>query len=217
MTIKLLRVLLAASAIIVVGAIIWVDVNTDLWQKYVVISGLAGGLVTFVLTALVLDRIVARSTHERWIPVTRLALGDLRRRLTADTRQDGTAMVTRLSLGSGDDDALRGLVQQAAAERDELTSALARWSAFLSASADATATMDAIADAAERLDNIDTIATDAVRDGELSDGMRVALQKEIDAYHSTGDDLLREVDTTLQAHTAERRRARSAWVVEELE
>jgi|SRR5690625_4676189 len=210
MTIKLMRVLLAASAIIVVAVIIWVDVNTELWQKYVVISGLAGGLVTFVLTALVLDRIVARSTHERWVPVTRLALGDLRRRLTSDTRQDGTAMVTRLTLSSGDAEALRGLVEQAAAERDELTSVLARWSAFLSASADATAVMDAIADAAERLDNIDSIASDALREGQPSDVMRVALQTEIDGYHSTGDDLLREIDATLRAHTAERRRARPA-------
>ena len=76
-----LRVVLVGTGVIFAALVVWVDLSTDLWQKYVVISGLAAGLVTFVLSALVIDRLIAKSAHERWAPVTRLALGDLRRKL----------------------------------------------------------------------------------------------------------------------------------------
>src|SRR5690606_17163398 len=50
---------------------------TGLWHDYVILSGLAAGVVTFVLTALIVDRVVARSTHERRAAVTRLAISDM--------------------------------------------------------------------------------------------------------------------------------------------
>lgn len=149
-------------ALALVAVILWVDIATGLWQDYVVLSGLAAGVVTFVLTALVVDRVVARSTHERWAPVTRLAISDILHALAddelseiahgriaprqfspvlADSTESLSTQVTRVRRG-------------AVGERQRLASALASWSTFLASSADATDVLDQTAEIAERLDLI---------------------------------------------------------------
>ncbi|HIW63232.1 MAG TPA: hypothetical protein H9881_12300 [Candidatus Stackebrandtia excrementipullorum] len=206
MSLKMLRIVLALGAVITVGAIIWIDVATDIWQKYVVIAGLAAGLVTFVLTALVIDRVIARSTHERWAPVTRLALGDLRRQLTVDQFDEGDS-VRRLP-AVDEEGALDALIEAAAAEREALAVALSRWASFLSASADVSDIMDEIAEIAERLDRIDVTALAVRRAGKGSvvpSGKPMTplvreLFTEIDAYHRAGDRLLAHISTVLRRY-----------------
>ncbi|MFD0560105.1 hypothetical protein FB566_4098 [Stackebrandtia endophytica] len=211
MTLKVLRVILIAVSVMLVGFIIWIDLSTDLWQKYVVISGLVAGLVTFFLTAIVIDRVIARSTHERWAPVTRLALGDVRRQLVADLPPYATPAVHRLPRlrMDGDRDAdLDDVIAAAVDERDRLATALSRWSSFLSASADVVDIMDSVAEIARRLDLIGLLATELRHEsnGEPSlssedEAVRVLLS-EVDAYHRAGDGLIALIDTTL-ANNAE--------------
>lgn len=199
MSLKVLRAILGVVATITVGVIIWIDIATDIWQKYVVIAGLAAGLVTFVLTALVIDRVIARSTHERWAPVTRLALGDLRRRLAAGDR----ATVRRLPTVDTTD-SVDVLVAAAAAEHERMSAVLARWVTFLSASADVTDIMDAIAEVTERLDSIDTTAV-AIGTGATGTAPAASMSRlidQVDAYHRAGDRLLTHIDDVLHRYRA---------------
>ena len=192
-----LRYALVGMGVVIVALIVWVDLSTDLWQKYVVMSGLAGGLITFVLSALVIDRLIARSAHERWAPVTRLALGDLRRQLSAEPDHHDVARARRLPEPAASAD-LTALIEAAAAERDALAATLAQWSSFLAASADVTDIMDGAADVAERLDRIGEVAVEARRafiEDDASNAREESvplakLRREIDAYHAAGDGLL---------------------------
>lgn len=193
MTLKVLRLIFAAICVVLVVVIFWIDISTDVWQDYVVLSGMVAGLVTFALTALVIDRVIARSTHERWVPVTRLALGDLRRRLVADTGVNAPSAVRRLPKPDDAGHAMPTLIAAAAAERDALTMALARWASFLSASADVLDIMDAIAEVSERLDAID-------RTAKIAPVPHRELVTEIDAYHRAGDRLLSHIDAALDRY-----------------
>ena len=209
MTLKVLRVILIAVSVMLVGFIIWIDLSTDLWQKYVVISGLVAGLVTFFLTAMVIDRVIARSTHERWAPVTRLALGDVRRQLVSDLSPNAEPTVRRLPrlrLDTDRDRSADRLIEAAVDERDRLATALARWSSFLSASADVVDIMDSVAEVAKRLDLISLLGTELRLETEAftsgGDVLVGFLLSEFDAYHRAGDQLISLIDTTL-AHNAE--------------
>lgn len=212
MSTRTVRFLLIGAAVVAAAAILWLDIVTGLWQEYVVIAGLAAGLVTFLLTALVIDRVIARSTHESWAPVTRIALGDLRRRLAdADTprrEQRERPAARRLPDPSGSPDALDRLIDAATAEQEVLTDALARWASFLAASADVTEIMDAVAEIAHRLDRVEETAW-ALRDTRCPTGPPSAddaatsarsreLLAEIDAFHRTGDTLLARIDAVLR-------------------
>lgn len=216
MTLSILRITLGVVAVVIVTAILWIDLSTDIWQKYAVISGLAGGLVTFVLTVLVVDRVIARATHERWAPVTRVALGELRHALLQEDADIDEPAVRRLPVPQDDRASLDEIIVAAAAERRALTEVLARWSSFLASSADVAEIMDTVAEIAERLDEIDA-ATRMLRHERAVaavDRSGVALAptalrgvlREIDAYHRSGDMLIGHIDAAL----AEDRRARAA-------
>ncbi len=149
-------------ALALVVAILWIDIATGLWQDYVILSGLAAGVVTFVLTALIVDRVVARSTHERWAPVTRLAMSDILHALADDDLSEiAHGKIAPRQLSTLVDDSPLSLSAQVALvrrnvveERQRLSAALASWSTFLASSADATDVLDHTAEIAERLDLI---------------------------------------------------------------
>src|SRR5690625_2376894 len=124
-------------AVAVTALVIWLDVETGVWQEMVVLSGVAAGLVTFLLTALFLDKVLARSAHRRWLPVTRLALTDLLHTLAAEDSElsRGNISPRKLAMpgsdpdGNGDDElpgraAVGTLLQQVLEERESLTRAL---------------------------------------------------------------------------------------------
>src|SRR5699024_6016298 len=69
-----LRILSAFLVLLVIVAVVWADVVTGFWQEVVVLSGIAAGLLTFVLTGLLLEPSMARAQHRRWEPLTRVAL-----------------------------------------------------------------------------------------------------------------------------------------------
>lgn len=194
------------GSLTVIGIILWIDLTTSIWQDYAVISGLAGGLVTFLLTALVVDRVVARSTHERWAPVTRIALGDLRRMLTADIPEVTTGM-RRLPTPETAQSSLADLREAASDERDRVAAVLGRWSSFLAASADVVDVMDAIAELAEKLDVIDVLATSTQHGSTESDITQ--LRAEIDDYHAACQNLIRRIDDALDTYKFSRRRRTS--------
>ncbi|MGX1931815.1 hypothetical protein [Microbacterium resistens] len=196
------RVSAVVGSLVVVGIIIWVDVATSVWQNYAVVSGLAGGLVTFLLTAAVVDKVIARSTHERWAPVTRLALGDLRRSLAADPRDPAAGM---RRLPDPDPASARALVDAAAEERDAIAAALGRWSSFLAASADVAGVMDALAELAERLDRIDEHARRIDAGPADSAALLVELRGEIAGYRAAGDALFHHLGAALDGYRFPRR------------
>ncbi len=160
------RQLAVIAALAVVAIILWIDIATGLWQDYVILSGLAAGLVTFILTALILDRVIARSTHRRWAPVTRLALTDMLHALADDEASELAhgKVVPRL-IGpvapAASVDALIDLRHRILDERRILTDAIALWSTFLASSADATDVLDHGAEIAERFDLVRDAALEA--------------------------------------------------------
>ncbi len=177
--------------------VIWLDISTGIWEDVAILSGIVAGLLTFLLTALFLDRILTRAEHERWLPVTHLALTDLLHGLAQDesATHRGCFSPRRLAMPSGQGASrapLERLLVQVRTERAELSVVLARWSAFLAVSADVEAFMSHVAEI--------TADLDAVRDAVL--------------------DLERRPDATAAARlgsTIERYNARVGAAVEELQ
>lgn len=197
--------LLVILGLIVIAVILWIDIATGLWQDYVILSGLAAGLVTFLLSALVIDRVVAMANHKRWAPVTRLALTDILHALADDERSEvahGKIVPQLMTMGDGDLVALR---HDVVAERDTLTRALAQWSNFLASSADATDILDNVADCAERLDIIRDVSLEV--ESTTDPAAVAALQTEIQRYNDGVRALITEIEQQI-AETNRIERAR---------
>src|SRR5690625_4904993 len=136
---RITHVAIIAAVTVLLLVVLWLDIATGIWQEYVILSGLAAGLITFALTVLVLDRLIAKSTAQRWAPVTTLALTDILHVLADDERSEISRgrLVPRVirPIGSGNDTELdRSLERvrlQVVDERRRLSNVLAKWSAFL--------------------------------------------------------------------------------------
>ena len=167
------RIAAVAGAIVTMVVILWIDVATGLWQELVVLGGVAAGVVTFALTVLVLDRVVARSTALRWEPVTRLALteflhaladedrsevsrGRIEPRLLPEPPPPGAVPLSRWL------DDLREIV---VGERRRLANVLGTWSSFLASSSDHEALLIRIADIALQLDRVRDESLEVAEDG----------------------------------------------------
>lgn len=170
----------------------------------VILAGLAAGLVTFVLTALIVDRAVARSTHQRWSPVTRLALTDILHALADDEASEVThgkvvpRRLDEIETTAPSDEvraALAGLRHDIIAEREQLARVLASWSSLLASSADATGVLDHAADFAERLDLVRDVSVTADGDpASAPDRARFGqLNREIALYNGAMDSLIAEL------------------------
>lgn len=165
------RIAAIVGAFVLIGVIVWIDVTTSLWQELVVLSGLAAGLVSFLLTALVIDRVMERSNERRWAPVTRLALTEILHGLADDERSEpsrGLIVARSLSLPVGSlgtpnaerlPAELHRLREGVAAEREGLAATLGVWSSFLASSERGAGVMRRIATVALQLE--------AVRDASL--------------------------------------------------
>lgn len=161
---------IAVGAFVVVGVIIWIDIATGLWNNLVILSGLAAGMVTFILTALVLDRIIARSTAKRWAPVNRLALSEFLHALADEERSEisrGKIVHRELPYVPNESDIasfhakLQDLRERVLRERELLSEALSRWAAFLASSGDNEQILLHIADIALQLDRVRDAALEA--------------------------------------------------------
>lgn len=164
---RILKAFALTLVVITTIVVIWIDIKTSVWAEVVVLSGITAGVVTFLFTALFVDRIIARAEQQRWLPVTHLAVSDLVHGLAhADseiTRGDIRPRYLELSdqpIHEISDEELQHLLDAITVERDELAALLARWSAFLAASADAQEFMGHMAEV--------TFDLDAVRDAVIA-------------------------------------------------
>lgn len=165
------RFWLVLVALLVLLAVVWIDVATHFWQDLTVLAGVISGLVTFALTVLVIERVLIQSTHRRWAPVTRVALGDLLKSLVEESSElsHGMVMPRHLPPFSMDEDVdkLREVASQlgreAERERNLLAKTLARWSAYLAATAEVTGTLTRTAKLIEQLDEVHDSCVDLLR------------------------------------------------------
>ena len=183
---KIWSIAAAAAAVVGMVAAVWLDLATGLWTETVIISGIAAGLLTFVLTEFSVERWMNRRDHRNWLPVTRLALTDLLHATCDDRLSDirrGHYVARDLHMPDPVDKAgLELLLDQVVAERDLLTDSLARWASFLAASADVQTLMIHLAALAESLDTLRDEVLEAEEDltpenvRELEDALKAYRQ-----------------------------------------
>lgn len=180
------------GALIVIAVIVWVDIATGLWNDYVIMAGLAAGLVSFLLTVLVLNRIVARATERKWAPVNRLALSEFLHAIADEKHSEisrGQLVPRSLTAVEPSDDLsqvkqqLHDLRHEVVNERRLLSSALSSWAQFLSASGSNEQVLTHIADIAVRLDRVRDTALEAER--APSEAALAALAAETSGYNSS--------------------------------
>jgi hypothetical protein len=160
------NIAIVAGALVLIGFIIWLDVSTAVWSEVVILSGIAAGLVTFILTVMVLDKILARSTARRWAPVTRLALSEFLHAIADNEHSEITRghIVSRslpeVACEEVGGSAAHNLRVQVVAERELLTDILSRWAGFLAASSNSETVLLHVADIAIQLDAVRDAALD---------------------------------------------------------
>lgn len=208
------RIAALIIALVVIGVIIWIDVNTGVWNELVVLSGLAAGLVTFLLTTLVLDRILARSAARRWAPVNRIALSEFLHAIADDQHSEisrDKIVVRQLKpIGKGLEEsdhqsALLALQQAVIRERKDLADVLSRWAQFLASSGDNEQILSHIADIAWQLDRIRDETLEAERNSNHSQTLE--LNAEIDSFNVAVLSLESELRARLASDAESRLRA----------
>lgn len=194
------------GGIIVVGVIVWIDIATGLWQNVVILSGLAAGLVTFILTVVVLDRIVQNSTARRWAPINRLAITEFLHAIVDDDASEvslGEFVPRTLTLPQElHTEALTALRGQVVEERRALSDALSRWTAFLASSGDNESILLHIANIALQLDIVRDAALDVERRGG-ADSL-AELREAVDACNNHSAALVTELQGRLQLRSEHR-------------
>lgn len=192
---------LVAISLLLMAIAIWLDVVGSFWQETVILSGIAAGLLTFVLTAAFVERWMAQREHLKWIPVTRLALSDMLHSLADEDRSSvrrGDVVVRTLSLPTTPTlEQYDELLHQVVKERDSLTDALARWASFLVASADVQELMLHVARVSESLDDVRDSIVEAERLGADSPAGLAQVRQEIQDYNSAATMLVAEIESVL--------------------
>ncbi len=192
---------LAGVSLVLMVVVIWLDIVGSFWQETVILSGIAAGLLTFVLTATFVERWMAQREHIKWIPVTRLALSDMLHSLADEDRSmvrrgDVTVRTLSVPLEHTLED-YDSLLHQVVEERNSLTDALARWASFLVASADVQQLMLHVAFVSEALDDVRDSVVEAEQLGADSPAGLVRVQKETRKYNSAANALVAEIETVL--------------------
>lgn len=216
---NLRRLIASVAALVLIVVVIWVDVTTTIWQELVILSGLAAGLVTFLLTSLFIDRFIQRAQRRRWAPVTRLALTEVLHQFADDQHSELTkghieprrlptlveSQTTHMLLSS-----TRGLRATVARERTRLSTVLGTWWNFLSATpgtddlvrhiADATLLFDRVRDASLELDTA-LEQRGVPHADEQSRAALATLNTEVLACNSAIAGIVREINSRLAADT----------------
>lgn len=210
---RLKKTAILLGALFVVATILWVDVTSGIWQEVVILSGLAAGLVTFLLTVLVLDRVIAKSTAKRWAPVNRLAFSEFLHALADEEKSEisrGVIVTRTLPQLAAEPHSeeytaeLHRLRELVIEERRLLTRALSRWAPFLASSGDNETVLMHIADIAMSFDDIRdaTIEAESWREAPNRD----ALLREIDASNGHLAGLAEELRARLSSPVRVERR-----------
>lgn len=196
---RVVNALLAAAVLVLLVIVVWLDITSTMWQEMVILSGIAAGLLTFLLTALFVERWMATREHQKWFPVTRLAVSDILHSLADDNKSDiRRGRIVPRTLECPDqpteqqlDDLLHSIVE----ERDRVTGSLARWSNFLASSADVQTLMIHVAALAETLDD----ARDAVVEAEGTDPANatdvLAIRRELDSFNCAAEAVAQEIQS----------------------
>lgn len=176
----------AVGALVLVGVILWIDFTTGVWNELVIMAGLAAGLVSFLLTVTVLNRIMVRSNERRWAPVHRLALSEFIHAIADEDRSEisrGKIVARTLPVIVADTDpkdlafSLQELRRQVIREREQLSDVLSRWAEFLVSSGDYEDTLRHIADIAWTLDKVRDVSVDV--EESMSETSIEALNSEV--------------------------------------
>lgn len=193
------HIVLGIFAIILSGVIIWIDIHTGFWGDTVIVSGLAAGLLMYLATVFIGDRITHKSEVENWLPLTRLALANILHTMTDDDLSEGVdgKMVPR-SITLPDqlnDSSIDQLSQEVVQERNEIATTVSRWAAYLAANADVQDLILKIADNGSELDDI-RLAINGWRAANPNDRTQaeVRLHKEVNDYN----ELIADTVTGLQ-------------------
>ena len=206
---RIRSILVSLAAFAVIGVILWLDITTGIWADLAVISGLAGGLVSFLLTVTVLDRLVARATARRWAPVNRLALVEFLNSIADDEHSEiSRGLIVPRKLPRLDEHStdltndLHTLRQRVLRERALLSEALGTWAQFLASSGDNTFVMRHVAEFALQLERVRDAALDA-EDARSEAGSKVTgaefdlLNEQIDRCNSAMVTLESELRTQI--------------------
>ncbi|MGO1539223.1 MAG: hypothetical protein ACTHW3_07600 [Leucobacter sp.] len=200
------RFAIPVGALIVVVVILWIDITSAVWQEVVILSGLAAGLVTFLLTVFVLDKVLARSTARRWAPVNRLAFTEFLHVLADDEHSEisrghiVTRRLTQVTSSPGSEayaDELHLLRGQVVTEHRNLSDILSRWAQFLASSGDNETILLHVADIALWFDIIRDTSLEAEQ--HRDEGTHIELVEAVGACNQRLKDLTEELRSRLRA------------------
>lgn len=187
------RTIIGIGTVAFVAAVIWLDIATGLWAETVILSGVAAGLVTFLLTALFVERWLARREQTKWLPVTRVAITDLLHAISDPGQSDlhRHQIVPRTIPLPDTQEEAEALLARVHDERRDLADALARWLVFLAESADVQQLMIEIAQLAQQLDAI----RDEVTEGaESLSEVRQEVRRFNEASQRAVDEMMQLLD-----------------------
>lgn len=193
-----LDVIAGIAIVALMALVIWMDVAKGWWAETVILSGIAAGILTFFLTALLIERWMARREHRQWYPVTRLALTDILHALADDEKSDiRRAHIVPRSLHAPEElthEHLDRLLHRIVRERDEVSQSLARWAQFLASSADVQGLMNQIADLAENLDDMRdcVVELEAATPG-TAEWDETELHANLKKYNEGNDKIIEEI------------------------
>lgn len=198
---RALNIIASALVVVFMVLVVWLDLRSSFWQEAVILSGIAAGILTFFLTALFLERWMANREHEKWLPVTRLALTDLLHTIADDDASDvkrDHVVPRELEMPTVLDKAtLTKLLHQVIVEREEISTTLARWAEFLAASADVQDLMVHVARLAQSLDDVrDAVLTVESQMGKQNGPSPQAvsnLRVAIAAFNTANDGIIQEI------------------------
>ena len=177
--------------------VVWLDLHSSFWQEAVILSGIAAGILTFFLTALFLERWMANREHEKWLPVTRLALTDLLHTVADDDESDikrGHVVPRNLEMPEVlDKESLDALLHQVVEERNEISKTLARWADFLAASADVQDLMVHVANLAQSLDDVRDAVIELETESVPTAEAVPNLQEAISAFDTANQGIVDEI------------------------
>ncbi|GAB2568774.1 hypothetical protein [Leucobacter ruminantium] len=206
---RVLRWLSVIGALGLIAVILWLDVTTGIWQDLVILSGLAGGLVTFLLTALVIERIVTRNAERKWEPVNRLATSDFLHAMADEEKSEiahGVIVARSLPEFTGDGrssaEELHDLRESVARERRALSDALGRWADFLLTSGENEAVLRHVAEIALQLDQVRDAALET--ENQPSAETLAKMNDEIRECNSRFSAIIDELTARLHTETVRR-------------
>lgn len=205
-----LHLLGVLGALILIGIILWIDVTTTIWQEMVILSGLAAGLVSFLLTSVFISKFHERRIEARWAPVTHMALTSLLHNLADENRSDlsrGEIVPRTLDIpvaSRGLEKELEKLRHAVLKEQNHLASVLGTWAEFLTSTGDNTDILRTSAELGLQLGRVRDAALEVEQ--RMNSTVQVDLRDlthEIEICNQHHTTLITALEDRLQSHTAE--------------